>query len=1752
MLNKRFLAIWMVLLFAFGGLLHAKEYTNTSYYVAYDNNDRKQFALVMPSVNKVYTHEAGHILPDDLTQVDTQFTAFPSYDNGELCFSDLKEGASGDAGADIMAGKCYDVNFFYTQKESVPSKGMAFILTFTPLDRVYEGLAGDTLSFKMVRDGDTIQNENSITGEDYTIFRFDVRNSKVILGEEAGVASLSGSVGDVVNPITAVLEIDADGDGAYGGKEDRTLSVASTNGSFTFGNIAVVKDVVLKGQLIVTVDGYAPYQQVVSLTDGNSIVVDASAALNKPALKEVVSLAGLSQSARMNSVVEFGIRQSGTKVESFSRLISLSQFRAEADLPIGDDRVSSYTFDTGSFPEDVETVEATMQAFDSTKPEDIKNFPGTFTGKGLGGSKSAADEEVGLLSAAFDLLVLKDQNGQDITLDTPTDKLNANVDLSTCINKWTRFITSAQATVIEDWGDYDDADEGYQVPIWSNDNSENAWQFIGVANYHEGDSARFEMCIPDTWGSGYLNCDSPIAFEQPTLMCVNTFDQLGEKLSGIRINGRTTSGQYAYASTGNSGHTSFEVTETDMSKWSFTYSGAVTGWSSVDVTEVPVAVDSESCTYELNITGIVNPYTANIKVTALDTQGVPVGAHKYVTLQHTTYGEHYYSKSGYTDENSMVTFDVEPNIAYVAVYNAGESNVAVNSSVVVPETADTGVYADVNVTDVNKAPYGYISTYPNSLNINLTESTQVSVSAYDNNPDTLTMTSLTVDGVAVTLSNTYESNGVSYFYMSGDLNVSALARGTHTIVATISDGTVDTELTTTFVIEGDRAPIISTPLVATQSGLSPATLFNIDESGTIIKPNDYLFTANAYDPDGDVVTITMELNGTLISTVQTLNDGNYEINVSATDGTSTVWKVFNFTVANQKPIIGQAGISPSQVNLSVNEMMMVYAFVTDPDGDNVGSVVAKDMNTSVEYTMNTHDGLYYTVDINASEIGVVDSRRFELIAHDAAATPLASDAREVMVSIRDFNAAPTFYMPLYDQTVHVGTTVTVSAVAEDPEHTRISYIWTLDGVVQSTVSDGVMAGESILTLTDLDEGVYAVVCVATDADGASVRDSATITVENSAPVFAKEPTSATVKVNSDAVFECEATDTDAPVSYAWSVDGAVVAGETGMTLTLNAAAEVRQTVSCAASDKYDKTAQSAVATFIVYDPSLTHPLTVNTPMENITVSIHDSSDDLKLLDTKQTDATGTAVFDVPGVTVSFSIAFDPSVMITEGALWEELHEELVGDAYNNCQWDQELNITECSTADWCALSTADSMPVWLFNAAKVTDSSDNNISGEDVDANGDGTISSAELYEEALENEDKNGDGELSWAEIGEGEVGAMAFVDVPVRAYTFNFDNDDEHYEQEYYGNFCATENLTFDINITNASGYVSYASTGGSGYGYGRLADGSNSFGMNVTAYQTDSDGNYDFFVRMYDQSNAWTYVELLLDNTEGDLTGANIIYDAVSLTPATLMDVNLTNDVANTYMNLNVNYKGIYMGVFDYVSNDGNTSHRRYYNSNKFNYMISGSSNHNVNKVQIQHGQSDYYGDGNLQSTYLASDYPMLDVEVNVTASGNVTFSGTETDKVDYSMMMMSGKDYSASYDQSSVFDISIASFGNPTAPFNWNDMNVSKIFPANIANAFNAAFPKATNRDTGMQLFEFRDKTAYEILDKLTENDSFFNMVANEPSRSVQYWIYPENEPTVAVDVPSAKVVGSTVKIDHEKVIRPSNPFSIKMDKRKLFD
>lgn len=144
------------------GSLAAETYTTTNYYVAYDSSDATQYVLVMPSAEVVMTHRAADIV--NVEYVTDQFESFPTFSNGEVCFSALASDATGDNGASTMAAACYTVGYYYIQKS-----GSTFFLYSAGTGSLMEGTAGDSTSFSDVSD-------------DYT-YTFDTSDGSLSIGE---------------------------------------------------------------------------------------------------------------------------------------------------------------------------------------------------------------------------------------------------------------------------------------------------------------------------------------------------------------------------------------------------------------------------------------------------------------------------------------------------------------------------------------------------------------------------------------------------------------------------------------------------------------------------------------------------------------------------------------------------------------------------------------------------------------------------------------------------------------------------------------------------------------------------------------------------------------------------------------------------------------------------------------------------------------------------------------------------------------------------------------------------------------------------------------------------------------------------------------------------------------------------------------------------------------------------------------------------------------------------------------------------------------------------------------------------------------------------------------------------------------------------------------------------------------------------------------------------------------------------------
>ena len=162
-----------------------KTYDRTSFYVSYDPSELANYVLVMPKVDKIYIHKTGDI--SNLQRIDGMFESLPVYDNGELCFGMLKDIDTLDDSykeldtklkqedyhINVMSDNCYDVKLFYIQKAEETNDDVYFMLYDKSQYKLYEGIAGDNKSFKIVKDKAKTFNQNSISKEDYTFIRFD-------------------------------------------------------------------------------------------------------------------------------------------------------------------------------------------------------------------------------------------------------------------------------------------------------------------------------------------------------------------------------------------------------------------------------------------------------------------------------------------------------------------------------------------------------------------------------------------------------------------------------------------------------------------------------------------------------------------------------------------------------------------------------------------------------------------------------------------------------------------------------------------------------------------------------------------------------------------------------------------------------------------------------------------------------------------------------------------------------------------------------------------------------------------------------------------------------------------------------------------------------------------------------------------------------------------------------------------------------------------------------------------------------------------------------------------------------------------------------------------------------------------------------------------------------------------------------------------------------------------------------------------
>lgn len=1043
----------------------------------------------------------------------------------------------------------------------------------------------------------------------------------------AGAPARRVTAAEMAEEGTATLIVDSNANGKFTDKDDAVYTAPIQNGSFAFEDVAVNESNATEALIKVEKEGFAPYQKVISLKKDNPVSVIAE--MNKPVLTEVIDLSALSPSERATSFMRFGTRVDGNgQIESFAKLLSLSEFKALSNVTLSQDGTQSESIiPVAAFPKGVTQVQVDMQSFDSSKADDFAAFPGKLKGHGKPGLSSAAadgSKEVNLESAGFDLLKLTDQNGDLVSLQpVATSKLSAMADSQVCGGmRWTRYLRQSEWKIIEAWGDDDhNASNGYQVPIWSNDNATGSWQFVALADVNTTANPKYFVACVDTKWEGYLNCDSPLATSRPKQLCVESHDQFNSPLGGVSIRGQK-GGLYAYGYTSSygdtKGHATIEIKDANISGWNFNYSHALTGWSRIDIDPNDISVDynrSNECDWDLNIT-IENPYTTRLTVHPYDINGSAAAENARVRVYNYSYGN-YFNKYGYV-KNGVATFYVKPNVTYKVEYKAVTVRATADGSVTPPETLDTTREVAVDVNNTNLPPKVYLSL--NSYNINdASEHMSFSVSASDGNYDPLTFQGLTLDGQALqkdvdyTEDDSYSYDG--YYYMRGKLNLqSATLKGLATQLAAknspyklraiVTDGAASDAAERSFYVRENMAPSIGTMYLMQGRNYYYPTSSHIPDGN--MSARVYI-----YDRDGDRFDVTLALdgaakgsennrtNGTVALSLGIISKGSHTVEINATDknGNSSS-KSYTFYAGNHKPTIRSYGAT--RYFVQQNGTFRLYAYVWDADYDKNITVTARTQDgTTFAMRRNGYYGPYQSDDINISNDVALDGN------HSVAFTLWANDGEDnsskVRVVVRE-NQNPAVSMTVTPADLNTSTPnvidlftgrVVFDCNATDPEKTAVSYAWKLDG--------GWAGSGSRLVRNFQREARHNVTCIASDRDGGSSSVTKVLSVMvNHPPVFDRMlPRSLNLETGDSHTFVCEAHDPDGrgPVTYKWLINGTDQGVDENVT-TYTHVFDARgfYTVSCVATDVDGASSTSASSVTVTVKntpPSVTPPSTVN-------------------------------------------------------------------------------------------------------------------------------------------------------------------------------------------------------------------------------------------------------------------------------------------------------------------------------------------------------------------------------------------------------------------------------------------------------------------------------------------------------------------------------------------------------------------------------
>lgn len=443
----------------------------------------------------------------------------------------------------------------------------------------------------------------------------------------------------------------------------------------------------------------------------------------------------------------------------------------------------------------------------------------------------------------------------------------------------------------------------------------------------------------------------------------------------------------------------------------------------------------------------------------------------------------------------------------------------------------------------------------------------------------------------------------------------------------------------------------------------PPTLSNISITPSSAFTNSVLScSASSSDIDGETTTETIDwqvnglsvgggstlvLDNTLVSVGETV-----ECQVTVTDPSGeSASLTTGIAIQNIAPTLTAFDLSP--INPTAVDVVTCSAAASDADSDVLNTLFTwENLTDSQGYSSTVMTNETAELDLTQVSITPGDTLQCTVAVSDPHGGLVAQSASVVVL-----NSAPVFDVPV---TIDPNTSVTTNtdlfcdATVTDPNDGPLTptYEWSVNGVF-------LVSGQyHTVSALDTDVGEF-VVCTATatDSDGETTVDSASIEVENTPPLVSGVTLShANTLVYNDEVVNCTATVTDpdealTPV-YSWTVAGAPVG--TGPSLDLVTTPGMpNDTVTCYAT-AVDASGETHTASdFIVLDnrpPSA--PIVVVSPSDPV-----EGIDDLYCSGSGSVDPddpNGTPTYSYEWLSDSNVSVSGPSVsasLTAEGEVW---------------------------------------------------------------------------------------------------------------------------------------------------------------------------------------------------------------------------------------------------------------------------------------------------------------------------------------------------------------------------------------------------------------------------------------------------------------------------------------------------------------------